>query len=382
VSRRRAAAVVVLSVLTAGAATLAFGPRVVTAVGQLTTARHAAPIGRALDVESRWVTPVTGWPSSLAADRDGAVVVAGGGEIRALGRDGSTRWRVDVAGAGFQPPALDRTTVIVGAAGRVVALERATGATRWEAATPDPDAPSAVALAGGVALAGTETGALVAFDARTGAWRWSVSHPGSIRSAPVFDPSVPDAVAATWHGGDDPRLRSLDLATGAVRWDAPITGSTSAAVAATGLVVVGEGDGHYAARIVARSAGDGREVWSTPAPASFESGIAPGAGGGLVAVVDHFGTVTVVDADSGAVRAQTELGEPVLHTTVLVRQGTVALTTHPGNVVVVDPHSGRVRLRAILGGYPAGIARSGPDLLVALRLRDPGRVEAIPVPVH
>jgi len=301
--------------------------------------------------------------------------------VRAIDPDGTTRWRIDVPGAGLHPPALDRTTVLVGAGTHVVALERETGATRWEVPAPDPGAPSPVALGGGLAFAGSEPGTLVALDVDTGTTRWSVRFPGSVRSAPVTDVAA-GIVVATWHGGEEPRLRALDLATGAVRWHAPLLPFATAPVATGDLVVVAEGDGEYRARIVARRAGDGSEAWTTPAPASFESGITPGVTRDDVAVVDHFGTVTVLDAATGAVRTRTELDEPVLHTTVLLGPEHVALTTHQGVVVAVDRASGRVRYRGSLGGYPAAIARCGPDLLVAVRLRDPGRVESIRLPLH
>ncbi|MGQ0804260.1 MAG: PQQ-binding-like beta-propeller repeat protein [Actinomycetota bacterium] len=385
-SPRRTAAVVALAAMTAGAALVSVAPRLLPRADQLrATGRDAATAPSVAAIEPRWIAPVTGWPSALAADRVGAVVLAGGGEVRAIDPEGVTRWRVDVTGAGFHPPALDRRTVLVGAAARIVALERETGATRWEAPVPDAAAPHPVALADGVALAGSEAGVLVALDAATGETRWSVRYPGSVRSAPVShlnDSPAAGIVAATWHGGGEPRLRALDLATGAVRWDAPLMGFATAPVAAGGLVVVAEGDGQYAARVVARNAADGMEAWSTSTPASFESGITPGVAGDDVAVVDHFGTLTVLDVTTGAVRARTELDEPVLHTTVVLGGEHVVLTTHQGAVVVVDRGSGRVRYRGSLGGYPAAIARSGPDLLVAVRLRDPGRVESIRLPLH
>jgi outer membrane protein assembly factor BamB len=383
VNGRRITAAAALAAIT-GSVGLAIGPRALSTVGQLRSAAgDADPITSDLALEPRWVEPVTGWPSALAADRRGSVVLAGGGEVRALDRRGATRWRIDVPGVGLHAPALDRTTVVVAAGERVVALDRQTGATRWEA--PVAGAPGPVALAAGYVLAGNAAGALVAFDRGTGERRWSVSHPGSIRSVPVVtvpNEDGPVIVAAAWHGGNDPRLRALDLATGTMRWGAPLMRFASAPVAAAGLVVVAEGDGQYRARIVARRVRDGVESWSTPAPASFESGITPGAAGDDVAVVDHFGTVTVLDATTGTVRTRTELDEPVLHTTVLVGAAHVVLTTHEGAVVAIDRASGRVRYRGSPGGYPAGIARCGPDLLVAVRLRDPGRIESIPLPLH
>lgn len=385
-NRRRTVAMAGLASVTGVAAIVSLGPRALTTVDHLRTAAgDPASTTSALAFDPRWVEPVTGWPSALAADRAGAIVLAGNGEVRSLDPDGNTRWRVELPGAALHPPALDRSTVLVGAGARVVAFERETGATRWAATLPD-SAAGPVVVAGDQVLAATEAGALVGFDARTGETRWSIKHPGSIRSAPVVIPShdakTPDVVVAAWHGGDDPRLRGVDLLTGGLRWDAPLLRFASAPIASGGLVVIGEGDGQYAARVVARSAVAGVEAWSTPVPASFESGITPGAAGADIAVVDHFGTVSVLDATTGAVRTRTALDEPVLHTTVLIGAAHLVLTTHQGAVVVIDRASGRTRYRGSPGGYPAGIARRGPDLLVAVRLRQPGRVESIRLPLH
>ena len=56
-----------------------------------------------------------------------------------------------------------------------------------------------------------------------------------------------------------------------------------------GLVVLGEGDGNFAARVVARDVASGAERWSVPAPASFESGVTPGAAGADAVVSDEKG---------------------------------------------------------------------------------------------
>lgn len=335
----------------------------------------------------RWAAPVAGWPSALAADREGAVVLAGGGEVRALDRDGGTSWRVDLPGAELHPPALTTRTVLVGAGDRVVALDRADGTTRWEVAVADGTA-GPVALADPAALYATEAGALVVLDAATGAPRWSVVHAGAVRSAPVPVAGADDddrdrneatsgVVVAAWHGGDDSRLRAFDLTTGASRWDAPLAPSAGGPAVHQGLALVGEGDGSGNARVVARHLADGTTAWATPVPASFESGTVPGAAGDDVAVVDHFGGLTIADVRTGAVRHEVQLGAPVLHTTVVLTPAAVALTTYGGELVVVDRRSGQVRHRGDPGGFPVALARSGPDLLVALRLTDPGRVEAL-----
>jgi outer membrane protein assembly factor BamB len=320
----------------------------------------------------RWSAPVSGWPSAVAADRRGAVVLAGGGDVRALERDGSVQWQVTVPGIGLSPPALDPARIVVSTRDRVVALDRASGEVEWQVGVPDGDA-GPVVYAGDVVLYGTETGALVAVDAAGGEPRWSIRYPGAVRAAPVVTAGL---AGVAWHGGSDPRLRVVDVTTGALRWDAPLARFASAPIVAGDQIVVAEGDGERRARVVARSIADGTQTWTATMPASFESGITPGAAAGRVGVVDHFGTLTLLDRRTGAVLEQVELDVPVLHTTVVLTADAVALTTYAGELVIVDAATGRIRSRGGPGGYPAGIARAGSDLLVALRLTDPGRVEA------
>jgi outer membrane protein assembly factor BamB len=373
-SRFRVAVAVALAAVAATGALL--GPRLLALVGHASDAAgDAPPDGHPVGLDRSWVAPVTGWPSALAADAKGSVVVAGAGEVRALGRRGATQWRIDVPGAALHAPALDGRTVLVGAGDRVAALERADGSRRWAIPVADR-AAGPVAVAASLAIYGTERGTLGVVDARTGAPRWSATHPGAIRSAPVVDPGAGSVVGA-WHGGSDAGLRALDLETGALRWEAPLERFASGPVVHRGLVVVGEGDGDGRARVVARRVADGQEAWSTAVPASFESGITPGADDGEIAVVDHFGGLTLLDARTGTVRHRIELEAPVLRTTVVLAADVAALTTYGGQLVVIDRRSGRVRHRLDPGGYPAAIARTGPDLLVALRIRGPGRVESL-----
>ena len=375
-TRRRFRGAVTLTLATVVAMGVLLGPRLFALVRHASdAARDATPVAQTVDLHRRWVAPVTGWPSALAADANGSVVVAGAGEVRALGRRGATTWRVDLPGAGLHAPALAGRTVLVGAGDRVAALERADGSRRWETRVADASA-GPVALAGALAFYATEVGTLGAVETGTGVPRWSATHPGAIRSAPVVDTRAGVAVGA-WHGGGDARLRALDVETGALRWEAPLARFASGPVVHRGVAVVGEGDGDGRARVVARRVADGQEAWSTAVPASFESGITPGADDGEIAVVDHFGGLTLLDARTGTVRHRIELEAPVLRTTVVLAADVAALTTYGGQLVVIDRRSGRVRHRLDPGGYPAAIARTGPDLLVALRIRGPGRVESL-----
>jgi outer membrane protein assembly factor BamB len=186
-----------------------------------------------------------------------------------------------------------------------------------------------------------------------------------------------------WAGTEDEsvnRLRVFDLATGAVQWESAVEAGASAPVIHDGLVVLGEGDGNFAARVVARDVASGAERWSVPAPASFESGVTPGAADGDVVVSDHFGTITLFDARAGKTRWQTAIREPILDTRVLLGTHTVVIRTYGGKVVVLDRSSGRVIRRVDPGGFPVGIGASAGRLIFAVRLARPDRVEAVAMP--
>ena len=341
--------------------------------------RLAAPPASA----SGWTTIVPGWSFGLTADVHGAVVVASLGVVIDLDvTDGHERWRTTVDGAsGPIDPAIDPDTVLVSARDRFVALDRASGEVRW--VHPVDEETSAVALAptpeGPIALVSTTEGLVTGVDAGTGAVRWMIRHPGKVAAPAAVDP-VHGVAAITWHSVEAPRLRVLDPSTGATRWEATIGVSSSAPVVSDGLVVVGEGDRRWTARIVARDLSTGAERWSAPASASFEPRLLPAASDGEVAVSDHFGTVTLAGLDDGSVRWQVALDEPMLDTRVLLAADSVVLTTYGGEVVALDRRSGRVVRQESPGGYPAAIDLAGGRILTALRLTEPGRVEARPVP--
>jgi outer membrane protein assembly factor BamB len=181
--------------------------------------------------------------------------------------------------------------------------------------------------------------------------------------------------AVVWHGDED-RLRVFDLATGAMRWEVAVDPGTTAPVVQQAAVVVGEGKGNFAARVVARGLTTGAERWSVPAPASFESGVVPGTAGGDVAVSDHFGTVTLVEGSTGRLRWQTPVREAVLDARVLVTAKTIILATYGRRVVVLDRVTGRVVRRVDPAGFPVGIGVSGGRMIFAVRLAHPDRVEA------
>jgi outer membrane protein assembly factor BamB len=336
--------------------------------------------GTSSDRRAMWTARVD-WPFSLAvAGRDAVVTVSRNRVVALDTTHGRERWHADVSQVTHYAPVLDAQTVLVSADDRFVALDRRTGARRWEAPVGEHAGGAAFARADAdlLAVVTNERGFVAALDAASGQARWSAQLPGDVYAMPAAD-SASGTAAVVWHGNED-RLRVFDLATGAVRWEATVDPGATSPVIHRGAVVLGEGNGNFRARVVARDLTSGAERWSGPAPASFESGVVPGTAGHDVAVADHFGTVTLVEASTGRTRWQTAVREPILDTRVLVTDRAVVLVTYGGSVVVLDRATGRVTRRTNAGGFPVGIGASGSRLVFAVRLARPDRVEADRLP--
>jgi len=319
-----------------------------------------------------WSAPVSDGPWDLAADARGAVVVTSRPGVRALDPAGHERWSVHLDGLVQAPPALGHDVVLVGGERAVTALARADGAPRWRA--PMGGDVHALAMSGAVALAGDRAGTLAAFDMATGAVRWSVTFPGALWSAPRVDTAT-GAVVATWHQTDTPAVRALDLRTGALRWEAPTATSTAAPALGPGVVLLAIGDGHRHARVEARDLATGARRWQTPVPSSFEEAIEPAVAAGVVAVVDHFGVVSLLDLATGRIRWRHDLAHALIATRMVLTPRRVVFSSFSGEVFVLDRADGHLvaRLgRHRLGGYAVALRRAPwgrpARLLVALRL--------------
>jgi outer membrane protein assembly factor BamB len=324
----------------------------------------------------QWSAPVNDGPWDLAADTDGFVVTTSAQSVYLFTSDGRERWRVAVDDLAFGQPALGPDVAVVGGMHSVTALARADGTRRWQ--QPTGGSAYSLAVARDVVLVGDDSGALTAFDARTGTRRWSVTYPGSMWSGARVDQAA-GAVVATWHQGDSPAVRVFDLSTGALRWEAPTGRYTAAPAVRAGAVVLAIGDGDRHARVEARDLGTGALRWQTRVPASFEEAIEPAVAGHTVAVVDHFGVVSVLDLASGRLRWQHDLADVLLETRVALTGGRVALTSYAGVLYVLDRRDGHLVERvspARLGGLPVATevapGRAPGRLLVALRLREWG----------
>jgi outer membrane protein assembly factor BamB len=144
---------------------------------------------------------------------------------------------------------------------------------------------------------------------------------------------------------------------------------------ARGRVVLAIGDGDRHARVEARDLATGAVQWQTAVPASFEEAIEPAVDDDAVAVVDHFGVLTLLDPETGRIRWQRDLADVLLATRVVLTRNRVAFTSYAGVLHVLDRRDGHVVQRlgpGRLGGLAVATAQRGRGILLALRLRDWG----------
>jgi outer membrane protein assembly factor BamB len=185
--------------------------------------------------------------------------------------------------------------------GRILALDPATGATRWEWRGPGPGyaSPVVVEAGGGAQLVTLTDGSIVGLDAATGGELWSVPFP---------DEWHENIVTPVW------------------------TGSL--------LVVAGTRQGTHA---FALARADGRwratEVWKNPEVAMYMS--TPVLGDGLLYghSARRKGQFVALDAQTGALRWATE-GREGAHASVLLTPAHVVYLTEGGELVVARRGAG------------------------------------------
>ena len=329
-----------------------------------------------------WSSELTGGPWGLSTDARGAVVTTDAGRVRAIAFDGSTRWEAKVDRTQDGNPAITKQLVLVGATGRVVALGRRDGVVRWQ--QPMDGDVIAVALAGAYTLAGDTGGTLRVFDADTGRLAWSIYYPGELWSAPQID--IPaSVVVAIWNEAPAPAARALDLTTGSLRWEQPVGLFTAAPRLDRGRVFIASGNGHFNAWVAEFDVADGVSQWTLIMPASFQTGVVPALDSHDLVVIDQIGRVSAIDPVSGTPRWTHDLRRRVFDTRVVLAPRRVIVTALSGELFVLDRVSGRVVAHADgrdFDGIPvvAAPTRRPDQMLVALRLTEPGRVEMRSVP--
>ncbi len=236
------------------------------------------------------------------------------------------KWVFTTAGDVSATPAVDGDTVYVPDwAGMLYAVDRKTGAAKWQASVagasgvPGDKARNTPALTDTLVIVGTQGpfgggGKVLAFDKLTGALAWSTtvdSHPAAIitQSATVFNDRVyvgvssqEEALAALVPGYPCCSFRgsmlALDLATGAILWKTvmvpegfsggAVWGSSPAIDAKRGQVYIGTGNNYSVPQAVLDCVA--------------AAGIDPVAQNACLRPDDHFDSVMALDLNTGAIR--------------------------------------------------------------------------------
>jgi outer membrane protein assembly factor BamB len=179
---------------------------------------------------------------------DGLVLVGGEkGEVAAYDADGKLRWKVEVPSEVLSPPQVANGIVVVRTGdGHVVGLSASDGKRQWLYEHPTPSlivrSHAGVAISHGVAYAGFAAGKLAAIDIASGNVRWesAVSQPrgtteldriSDITSPPVVDDG--QVCAVSFQG----RVGCFDAAQGNELWNRKLSSDMGLAVTYRNLYV-------------------------------------------------------------------------------------------------------------------------------------------------
>jgi len=278
-------------------------------------------------------------PISAGVGSDGftvAVATTRGGVV-ALGADGKEIWRSQIGGEMRSPPLVGRDLIIVRSTDyRVTALDAASGKRRWTYQRANVPltlrSPTELVYAGDLVIAGFPGGRLVALNSANGAVRWdiAVSEPrGATEVERLTDvvgaPLVigAEVCAASYQG----RIACFASANGNLRWSSEISAGSGPAVDDRRVYVVDS-----KSNVVAFNRAAGSTAWkqeqllhrSLSAPLALNRAVVTG---------DYAGAIHFLSPEDGALLARVLLAAEIVATpralgggaVVQARDGTVAL---------------------------------------------------------
>ncbi|OPH34775.1 PQQ-binding-like beta-propeller repeat protein [Moraxella atlantae] len=197
---------------------------------------HAAPTGKrrfgwgngktsAVKPSKKHGATQTGAGLQVASDTNGFVSAASHGIVTAINPQGQTQWQISLPNAITGGVSLDNTNgnvLVSDRAGKVIALERTTGKTRWQTQLASP-VMSPVLVSGARIVALSNSGVVTALDRQTGqvVWQFATQNPNlSLRGA--ASPIALDATTALVSTADG-RVHGITLANGTPLWSRRIS---------------------------------------------------------------------------------------------------------------------------------------------------------------
>jgi outer membrane protein assembly factor BamB len=246
-------------------------------------------------------------------------------------------WTTSLPAVSSAPGALDEAHVYVPLqGGRILALDRETGSTRWTHTTTGPSTPLAV---GGKLFVPTEMG-LESLDVETGQVCWKVD----IAGGPFF-PLVAlndDVVAGMSASGV---VAAFDTSGGVPLWQRDLgPSSTHLLAAAANSVFLTVDDG----RLIALAAADGQMLWEQHVPGVPSR---PVAAFGHVFVGSTDNSFFAFDDDSGSLAWRWRTGGDVVGAVVSPQH--VYLAALDNRLRALDRESGNQRWQLLLPTRPA-----------------------------
>lgn len=280
-----------------------------------------------------------GFGGGLAVDGGKLYIATGFGTVVALDpNSGKPIWtkKLDIP-IREAPTAVDGRVFVVNAESELFCLNGADGSELWTQKGLPENASALTsaspAVAGGLVFVPYPSGEIAALDVRTGQPRWTeslgkgeVSSSGTIigeAARPVVDR---EAVFAMSRGG---QLIATSREKGDRLWSREIAGSQTPWVAGDVLFVV-----DMNGKLVALNRKDGKVRWLTALPNSGRwSG--PVLAGGRLWLASSKGMLVGVDAASGNVASQSDLGSPVLISPV-VAEGRMYILTDKAKLIAMN----------------------------------------------
>jgi len=294
---------------------------------------------------------------------------------RATGR---SVWEADREAGPGGPPAVAGDLVIFAEG---TGPEAAISAARLEDGEPAWRVPIRAPSLGGPAVAegriyvGTSDGRVIALAADEGTRAWEYRATGRVDTSPAVADGLVYVAAEDFSSGVA-TVYALDAATGRERWRFPPSGpavGVSSVSVAEGTAFVGLGD----FMIHAFDAVTGAERWRTRARAPFSARLVPASSGDEVVVGDRAGHLYQLDAGSGELEWLFRFPGDLVDASPIVAGGAAVVGDGLGQASAIDARSGLLVWKRVVGAGPIGaIASDGERLYLTVQGRT-GRLLAL-----
>jgi len=337
-------------------------------------------------LELRWRARVGVRPEYVLADDHGVVTVTRRGLTKATDSGGREEWSMRIPLAHDEPILFDTASLGEGLVvvpideARVVAIDRASGARRWEIEMPGIRATALGSGAGGSSLVGATDGAggLRVLDATTGALRWEAV----LGDFPPEAPPLPrlwfrrGLLVVAWFGDEGSHVAAFDASSGAPAWQHDASGySTIPAVTSESVSLVEnlaiDARDVISADVRALEVETGAQRWSRTlrSRGAFFPELAGAAGDGRVVVLDHRGTVRAFDEATGAEQWRRATGHLQVAAEPHAVGAVLALPVLGSRLLGISMATGaEAHVDALGAGQAAvtieGVATAGPRLYV------------------